>query len=372
MSKAVRYKRYACVKAGRKCTNCRPSSSSPNACQNFALIADEEESSRMMEHNDIDQPNAANIEPISETLDEWIARRHTNIRCLKRIPLASRHLVASKLASILNSIVDKNDLQGWTALIEFPCRFLSVPTRGGHRRTLASCINRCLGENEDLPLSILFGEKHPQPPRSASRPHSTILPSRVTSKLEEGDYRGAVRLACSEESLAVIDDNTLASLRKKHPSAHPNASPPQPPGSSNPIETLTETEVRSAILSFPNGSAGGPDGLRPQYLKDLTCSSAGMGGRDLISSLLNFANMAIKGNIPTMFQSSFFGASLIVLNKRDGGIRPIAVGNTLRRLVAKCLSAKVRQEMSAHLQPLQLGYGIPGGAEAIAHTIGVS
>ena len=70
-----------------------------------------------------------------------------------------------------------------------------------------------------------------------------------------------------------------------------------------------------------------------------------------------------------MFQSSFFGTSLITLNKRDGGIRPIAMGNTLCCLVVKCLSAKVRQEMSAHLKPLQLGYGIPGDAEAIAHTI---
>ena len=30
----------------------------------------------------------------------------------------------------------------------------------------------------------------------------------------------------------------------------------------------------------------------------------------------------------------FFGASVIALNKKDGGVRPIAVGCTLRRLVA--------------------------------------
>ena len=320
------------MKAGRRCTNCRPSSSNPSTCQNFVLIADEEESRKMIGHNDTDEPNAANTEPNSEILDEWIARHHTNIRCLRRIPRASRHLVASKLSSILNSIVDKNDLHAWTALIDFPHRYLSVPARGGHRRSLASCINRCLGENGDS--SAQSSEKHSHPTRKASRPHSILLPSRVTSKLEEGDYRGAVRLACSEESLAVIDDYTLATLRKKHPPTHPRSCPPQPPDNSTPIETLTETEVRSAILSFPNGSAGGPDGLRPQHLKDLTCSSAGMGGRDLISSLLNFANMAMKGNIPSMFQSSFFGASLIALNKKDGGIRPIAVGTTLRHLVA--------------------------------------
>ena len=32
----------------------------------------------------------------------------------------------------------------------------------------------------------------------------------------------------------------------------------------------------------------------------------------------------------------FFGGWLIVLEKKAGGIRPIAVGYTLRRLAAKC------------------------------------
>jgi len=33
--------------------------------------------------------------------------------------------------------------------------------------------------------------------------------------------------------------------------------------------SVSEAEVRSAVLSFPAGSSGGPDGIRPQHLKDL-------------------------------------------------------------------------------------------------------
>jgi len=36
-----------------------------------------------------------------------------------------------------------------------------------------------------------------------------------------------------------------------------------------PSITMDETEVRKAVLSFPAGSSGGPDGLRPQHLRDL-------------------------------------------------------------------------------------------------------
>ena len=58
----------------------------------------------------------------------------------------------------------------------------------------------------------------------------------------------------------------------------------------------------------------------------------------------------------------------MALNKSSGGIRPIAIGCTLRRLVAKCASLSVRQEMGAFLAPLQLGYGTPMGAEAAVHA----
>ena len=54
--------------------------------------------------------------------------------------------------------------------------------------------------------------------------------------------------------------------------------------------------------------------------------------------------------------------------KKDGGVRPIAIGCTLRRLVAKCACSQICNDMSAILSPLQLGYGTPRGAEAVVHA----
>lgn len=53
---------------------------------------------------------------------------------------------------------------------------------------------------------------------------------------------------------------------------------------------------------------------------------------------------------------------------KGGGIRPIAVGHTLRRLPAKCAGNQVIQSTSAYLAPWQLGYGTSHGAEAAAHA----
>ena len=49
-------------------------------------------------------------------------------------------------------------------------------------------------------------------------------------------------------------------------------------------------------------------------------------------------------------------------------MRPIAVGCTLRRLIAKVAGSRVSAEMSDFLSPHQLGCGVPSGAEAAVHA----
>ena len=96
------------------------------------------------------------------------------------------------------------------------------------------------------------------------------LAARVAAKLEEQDFRGVVRIASSDDSFAPSNEIIFTHLSQKHPPSHLLSSrPPKPaPGSCNPAE-LSASDVISSIWSFLAGSAGGPDGLRPQQLKDL-------------------------------------------------------------------------------------------------------
>lgn len=64
----------------------------------------------------------------------------------------------------------------------------------------------------------------------------------------------------------------------------------------------------------------------------------------------------------------FYGANLIALSKSDGGTRPIAVGNVLRRLIAKSVAFLLGDEIGDNLRPTQLGFGTPGGCEAAVHA----
>jgi hypothetical protein len=101
------------------------------------------------------------------------------------------------------------------------------------------------------------------------------------------------------------------------------------------IDAACHDDVIAAIKSFPNGSAGGLDGLRPQHLKELTNTQRGYTGEQLIDRLTCFTNLVLEGRVAADIRPIFCGAFLYALSKKEGGIRPIAVGFTLRRLVAR-------------------------------------
>lgn len=78
----------------------------------------------------------------------------------------------------------------------------------------------------------------------------------------------------------------------------------------------------------------------------------------LLSHITTFNN-CLAVLIPDEIKLFFFCASLCTLKKMDGGIKPIAIGNTLRHVIAKGAVKGIRMEAATMLQPHQLGFGIP-------------
>ena len=113
-----------------------------------------------------------------------------------------------------------NDHASWDRILRFGRRCLRVPSSIRSNVSLTAAINDQVDREQDPPASLDQGF----PGCKVSRPHDFIkgLASRVSAKLEEGDFRGAVRLGCFEDSLADVDPATLKTLQEKHP-------PPPPP-----------------------------------------------------------------------------------------------------------------------------------------------
>ena len=119
-------------------------------------------------------------------------------------------------------------------------------------------------------------------------------------------------------------------------------------------------------MKFPSGSAGGADGLRPQHLKDLLSSASN--DDPLLQAITDFINMMLEGRTPDRVRPIIFGASLLALTKRCGGVRPIAVGYVWRRLASKVACQAVTPQSVALLAPRQVGFGVASGCEGAIHA----
>jgi len=101
-------------------------------------------------------------------------------------------------------------------------------------------------------------------------------------------------------------------------------------------------ELIKAIKQIAPGSAAGWDGLRPQHLQDMLQNANPVG---LPSTLCEFVNMVLAGGVHPSVRHAFFGASLHALKKKNGGLRPIAVGLTLRRLTSKLANRYATEQL---------------------------
>jgi hypothetical protein len=76
----------------------------------------------------------------------------------------------------------------------------------------------------------------------------------------------------------------------------------------------------------------------------------------------------VAGLAPRQLAPFIAGAPLMALNKQGGGLRPIAIGETIRRLVSKCCCEATTEDCKVIFGPLQVGVATQGGAEASVHA----
>ena len=199
-------------------------------------------------------------------------------------------------------------------------------------------------------------------PKETCRPPlcATDFRKMVNSKLLVGDVTTAVRIIASDDSVITPTSEVVTALRLMHPMSPLDLSqPPTEPVSQT--SSVSEEEVMVALKSFPPNSAVGVDGLRPGHLKDLVAPQTAEAGRRLLNALANLCSKLLRGQIPKHARDFLFAANLTALRKKDGGIRPIAVGNVFRRLASKIAAEHVMPRLRRQLPPVQLGVGVSGG-----------
>ena len=284
---------------------------------------------------------------------------------IKQIPKASRIQAGKSFAEILRRVILKNDLESWGELFRFARDFFGTPNRGGKKRkSLATLINERLQGQQPKQ------SKRPAPVKKAKKKEGGPNYKTMTAnKLKQCDIKGAIRVISSDDKILPVTKENRDKLEKKHPKPHKDTVMPEGPGDMQ-GSICDKNDVIQAIKSFKNGSAAGPDGFMPQFLKDVTNEELGATANLVLDTLVDFYNLIVfAGKIPDEVCEIFYGANLMGLAKDDGGVRPIAIGFALRRLAGKIQSNKVQNLSKTTFWPLQLGVGTSKGCEIAAHSI---
>ena len=300
-------------------------------------------------------------------------------RIIKRIPKNSRALAASTLRASINNLLESNaqSTTCWLAFLCFANLCLRAPRAGLQSRSRYGNSSLAVKVNQNMRNFEADLIDYTSRPAFVARAVRRILASpeealarRVSEKISDYDITGAVRLAASDNAVLSPSAEIASILRTKHPSAPVNLAEPPHSADGMPPSPLTVTsqQVLHAINSFNSGTAGGLDGLRPRHLQDMVAREVGAEAEALLQAITRLCNFIFQSGVPADFTHIFYGGKLTALSKKDGGVRPVAVGLLFRRLCSKLATASAREDAVSFLRPLQVGFGVRGGCEAAIHA----
>ena len=286
------------------------------------------------------------------------------------IPPQAIGAVRSALMGPLKKIAgDPHSSSAWKAFLLFPqwCLRVSGKSNSQAREALKHRCQRFRtgdfrGLHEDYLTSLSASSSERQPPIRTYSAGDDVdnCKARAVRLARVGEMSRAMR-ALTPAPSAPFSDDTLQALRDLHPPSDPahnlpswiaDFSPPAP-------FVLGYESFRLALQRSPKLSAAGPSGMSFELLK-AACSPAFVDGH---KALFKVVSHIAAGSVPPEVATFLAASRLSALHKPNGGVRPVAIGESLMRLGGKALCLQLRQALQDRLKPHQLGVATPAGCE---------
>ena len=263
------------------------------------------------------------------------------------------------------------------AIMVMPNLLLQKPSKKSKSKDHLKALDRRLHLWEDGNLIELYHESDTIQNSfdSMPRPRSVAeISKKFAGEMQKGNINSAIKLLTDnmQNGILPLDNSTLDSLQIKHPTAKQamkEALLDDTPLSVHQIkfENIDGEAVRKAALRTKGGS--GPSGMDGEGWKRIFTSNSY--GDSCVNICKAFAAVIRKLCINECEQTSleaFLACRLIPLDKNPG-LRPIGVGEILRRIAGKVVTATLKDEILHSIGSLQVCAGHDAGCEALIHAM---
>ncbi|XP_062519145.1 uncharacterized protein LOC134194239 [Corticium candelabrum] len=295
----------------------------------------------------------------------------TPVQTVTHVPKSVRPLLSVVLAKELRCACE-GGLWGFARLFMLAKATLRCPPRGGRKKRyvvkeiLSSRLQRWL--DGDI-LSLWLDVKAETNPCHVSLNSSNTATTNTRRSLRlasEGRYSDALQALGSRGCASHDSSEALEELANRHPVHDLPAWLEEVP----PSLVVDSQEVISALEAFPNGSSPGYSHLRAQHLIDAIRGCNVPEAQSCLENLTRLMCLLLSGRLDRNISPFLSGAPLTALQKKAGGIRPIAVGEVLRRLASRLCCSAIKPRLPDVFLPYgQVGVGIRGGLEASVHSL---
>jgi hypothetical protein len=165
----------------------------------------------------------------------------------------------------------------------------------------------------------------------------------------------------------------LQRVRDLHPDASAPVAAPDFAGLP-PASKLCADAVVTGLRAMDSCSAAGPDLLTSRILKlvldDASGSLPGCTGGEILCAV---AHIFTDGDMPVDNMPSFSAATVLATPRPAGGVRPLAIGMTLRRLISSAVLQHVTPCVTPaaceYLTPHQVAVGVKSACDLIFHEV---
>ena len=126
---------------------------------------------------------------------------------------------------------------------------------------------------------------------------------------------------------------------------------------------LDPEEFIVCLRTSRRGAVAGPSGMTADHLFLVLENE-----RDSLL-LVEVVSSLETGNVPTKIIDGIRLGRMTALQKPDGGVRGIVVGDIVRRLVARTMAKQVAKQVEKATTPFQYALSTKAGCECIAHIL---